>query len=511
MDRELKQKMNQYGSQCLENQCLKKDVIHLKSPGNWINDPNGFIYYKGMYHLFYQYFPYAPVWGTMHWGHAVSPDLVHWEHQGIALFPTRYEDQNGCFSGSALEKDGRLYLFYTGVHYIKPDPENIHVCMDDQYESSQLVLISEDGKQFDNFNGKHLLIPVIRDSAQGDPVHTRDPKVWRGKDAFYMVLGSTMDSQETNRKTGRLLVYKSTDLMDWKFISSASKPDGFGWMWECPDYFETPGGGVLVFSPMGFLEDGYESANQSVCALAEFNEAAGTMEISDEYQYMDYGLDLYAPQTTTDAEGRRVLTAWLRMAEPADGKWTGMFCIPRIVEVSEGHIYFRVHPNIRRQFQRKIDSVCQASGAGYLIRTDLFDGEEINIGGYRICYRENRVYTDRSSVMGEKKDVRMRFQTPDVSAGCALEIYVEPHLIEIFVNDGEYVISSSVCRMGETVRICRTAESGMRAEEMGIPGTEKKDSSQNNIRPENDGPQNRKWYHGIENDGGRTKMYTTEA
>ena len=81
---------------------MKQDVLHLKSPVNWINDPNGFIYYKGKYHLFYQHFPYAPIWGTMHWGHAVSEDLVHWEHKKIALFPTKSYDRNGVFSGSAI-------------------------------------------------------------------------------------------------------------------------------------------------------------------------------------------------------------------------------------------------------------------------------------------------------------------------------------------------------------------------------------------------------------------------
>ena len=77
-----------------------KNRLHVKAPGNWVNDPNGMIYYKGQYHLFYQHFPYAPRWGTMHWGHAVSPDLIHWEHVGVALFPSLSEDQNGCFSGS---------------------------------------------------------------------------------------------------------------------------------------------------------------------------------------------------------------------------------------------------------------------------------------------------------------------------------------------------------------------------------------------------------------------------
>jgi len=68
---------------------MRQDFLHLKAPENWINDPNGFIYFKGRYHLFYQHFPYAPMWGTMYWGHAVSDDLVHWSHEKIALFPTK--------------------------------------------------------------------------------------------------------------------------------------------------------------------------------------------------------------------------------------------------------------------------------------------------------------------------------------------------------------------------------------------------------------------------------------
>ena len=157
----------------------RKQEGHLKAPGNWINDPNGFIFFKGKYHLFYQYFPYAPIWGTMHWGHAVSEDLVSWEHVGIALFPTKEGDQNGCFSGSAVEQDGRMVLFYTGVHYHAADPENIHLCPDDQFDSCQMRIDSEDGMHFDNFGGKRVVIPPIGDRRCGDRTHTRDPKVWR--------------------------------------------------------------------------------------------------------------------------------------------------------------------------------------------------------------------------------------------------------------------------------------------------------------------------------------------
>ena len=113
-----------------------KNRLHVKAPGNWVNDPNGMIYYKGQYHLFYQHFPYAPRWGTMHWGHAVSPDLIHWEHVGVALFPSLSEDQNGCFSGSAVEENGVMHLFYTGVHYNQVNPKDIHQCLDQDFTSA---------------------------------------------------------------------------------------------------------------------------------------------------------------------------------------------------------------------------------------------------------------------------------------------------------------------------------------------------------------------------------------
>ena len=218
-----------------------RDNLHLKAPGNWINDPNGFIYYKGEYHLFYQYFPYGTRWGTMHWGHAVSKDLVNWEHRGLALYPSRKEDRNGCFSGSAVESNGKMYLFYTGVRYEAVDPSDPHLCLDDQFESSQLVISSDDGFSFDNEHGKKVIIPPLCNPAEGDRTHTRDPKIWKGKDGWYLILGSTV-----GREFGEVLIYHSTDLDKWDYVSKTFKGPEYGWMWECPDYFETEGGGVLL-------------------------------------------------------------------------------------------------------------------------------------------------------------------------------------------------------------------------------------------------------------------------
>ena len=159
----------------------------------------------------------------MHWGHAVSEDLVHWEHQDIALFPTKYEDQNGCFSGSAIEHEGVMNIFYTGVHYDKINPEDTHMCLDDEFQSAQLRITSEDGIHFDNFRDKQVIIPAIEDAEIGDRTHTRDPKVWRGSDAWYLVLGSS-----TADRKGELLFYKSMDLENWEFVNATSTEEHLG-------------------------------------------------------------------------------------------------------------------------------------------------------------------------------------------------------------------------------------------------------------------------------------------
>lgn len=432
---------------------MNKDKLHVKAPGNWINDPNGFIYYKGKYHLFYQYFPYAPRWGTMHWGHAVSEDLVNWEHLGIALFPTRYEDQNGCFSGSAVEHEGRMYLYYTGVHYDQVNPEDIHSSTKDPYVSSQMLISSEDGIHFDNFYGKHVVVPALEDPSVGDKMDTRDPKVWRGRDAWYMVLGT-----KAADGNGKLLFYRSENLMDWTYINGAAKGNGFGYMWECPDVFETEGGKVLIISAMGLDAQAGKHTPQTICMPVEFTEDTCFVNIPDAYQFADYGLDFYAPQSTLDKEGRRVLVGWMRMPEAVDGKWNGMFCLPRVVEVKKGHIYFRVHPNAEAMFTRNIASVSQADGAPYRISLDIADGGKVNIGGYRISRKGNRIYTDRTAVYGDYEGFETRFASPEIKEGYHLDIYVDKNLVEIFINCGEYVISNVVYGLGDGILADFTSE-----------------------------------------------------
>lgn len=420
-----------------------KNTLHLKAPGNWINDPNGFIYYRGRYHLFYQCFPYAPVWGTMHWGHAVSEDLVHWEHLDIAVFPTKRYDSNGAFSGSAIEKDGRLHLYYSAVRYLEEEEENIHIPVQDVYETSQAMVVSEDGFQFDNWNGKKQIIPVIRDGRIADAGHTRDPKVWYDSGNYYMILGSTVREEE-----GRAVFFKSRDGEHWQYVAQY-RNQSFGKILECPDLFRIRDRYVFTGSAM-YVEDaakGYE--HQSIAALAEFDSHTCTMEIVSDFQYVDYGMDLYAPQTNVDREGRRVLIGWMRMPEAVreEGKkdWNGMMSLPRVVEIAEEHIYFRVHPEVERYFsEEKEDRGHMDPGVPCRIKTMLSEGEYLDIGGYRIWVENGYVKTDRSRVFARTDGWAAVCSTPVSLEHCSLDIFVESNLIEIFINEGEYVISNVV-------------------------------------------------------------------
>lgn len=433
---------------------MVKDVLHLKAPGNWMNDPNGFIYYQGKYHLFYQYFPYAPVWGTMHWGHAVSDDLIHWEHLGAALFPTKAYDRNGVFSGSAIEKDGKMYLYYSAVRYLAEDEENIHRALEGQFETSQAMVISEDGYHFDNWNDKTQIIPVIQDELIANAAHTRDPKVWKDGGNYYMVLGSTYEE-----KIGRVLLYRSTDASNWEYVNQY-RNENYGRILECPDLFQVRGQYIFIGSPMYLTWDGLEYPSHAVCTLAQFEPETCALQLADEYQFVDYGMDLYAPQTSIDKDGRRVMIAWMRMPkaveEPGQQPWNGMMCIPRVVEIEDGHIFFRVHPEVEKYFDKQckkmdadavkdhIGRIRMPKGQACRLKASLQTGEELEIGEYRIWIEDDCVKTDRSRVFDGIEGYRLLSSTPEVGGSYDLDIFVTPNLIEIFVNEGQYVVSSVV-------------------------------------------------------------------
>ena len=224
-------------------------------------------------------------------------------------------------------------------------------------------------------------------------------------------------------------------------------------MWECPDVFETEGGGVLLVSAMGLLKNGEKEKNQTICFPVEMDEDSCQMEIPDTYQFVDYGIDLYAPQTTLDAEGRRVMEAWIRMPCPTKQGWIGMYSSPRIVERKGRHIYFRMHPNIRSAYSEEIKDCSEASDDGYMAVFELAEGEQADIGGFLIERRDGRIRADRTAVYPYFEGAHLVSETPEIREGCRLEVLVDENLIEIYINDGEYVISNAVYGIGKTITV----------------------------------------------------------
>ena len=306
------------------------------------------------------------------------------------------------------------------------------------------MIISEDGVYFDNIHEKKQIIPVIHEEEIGHPTHTRDPKVWKHHDRYYMILGSTITGTK-----GRVLFYTSTDGRTWNYANQYAHK-GFGTVLECPDLFELQGQYVFQGSPMHIMEDGLEYASHPVCALADFEEENCELCLSSKMQIVDYGLDLYAPQPNIDKDGNRVMIAWMRMPKAVNsngerGVWNGMMCVPRIMEIRENHIYFRLHPQADQYLSSEIkDRESLDWKQPFRIKTVLKQGGRLDVGGYQIVAEDDRIRTDRSKVFGSMEGYRLKAETPELGGRYELDILVDENLIEIFVNEGQYVLSQVV-------------------------------------------------------------------
>ncbi|MBR6895962.1 MAG: glycoside hydrolase family 32 protein [Lactococcus sp.] len=299
--------------------------FHLMAPIGWINDPNGFIYFQGAYHLFYQHYPYDSKWGPMHWGHAKSVDLIHWEHLPVALAPDQDYDADGCYSGSAIERDGKLYLIYTG-----------HVEHDGVRREVQCLAVSEDGIHFE----KNAANPIIGDEQllgiDADIADFRDPKVFARDDSYYCVVAS-----KTSTDLGQILLFKSDDLLTWSFFSVllTGEPK-HGTMWECPDLFHLDGKDVLILSPIAMpaADYAFENSNSTVAFIGQVDWQTGTFKV-DNYHEIDGGMDFYAPQTCLGPNGERIMVAWMQMWQrtlPTDDQkhlWAGAMTLARRLSI----------------------------------------------------------------------------------------------------------------------------------------------------------------------------------
>ncbi len=311
-------------------------AFHVTAGIGWINDPNGFSLYKGEYHLFYQYYPYNVKWGPMHWGHVKTKDFIHWEHLPAAMAPDAPFDQDGCFSGSAVElADGRHLLMYTGVRSERTGDGVLDV------RQTQCVAVG-DGVDYEKYEGN----PVIGSELlpEGGSIHDfRDPKIFAKNGRLYAVAGNR--DAEGN---GRILLYESEDGFSWTYDGVLASSHGqYGRMWECPDLFELDGKDVLVLSPQEMAAVGLEfhPGHGTMCIIGRVDWNIHHL-LRERVQAIDYGLDFYAPQTTEAADGRRIMIAWMQNWEttncmPEGQRFMGQMTIPRELSIENGRLIQR--------------------------------------------------------------------------------------------------------------------------------------------------------------------------
>lgn len=321
--------------------------FHLLPARNWMNDPNGPIYFNGNYHMFFQYNPLAAVWGDMSWNHAVSKDMLHWTHLPLAFEPTPGgPDSFGCFSGSAIAIGERVYVIYTGTQKssdalatIRDGANNI--------EESQCLAWSDDPKLV---NWTKNSVPVVPRPPEGMEITGfRDPSAWKQGEWYYMTVGAGVENVG-----GCVLLYRSKDLKSWEYLhkltsgkwdgKKTSNPCDDGEMWECPEFFAlgdpaNGGGHVLIYSTLGkvFWESGM------------LDETAMTFTPRKKGE-LDWGA-FYAPKTQLDADGRRILWGWIQEsrddAAMKSAGWSGMMSLPRVLSLdADGTLRIKELPQI---------------------------------------------------------------------------------------------------------------------------------------------------------------------
>ncbi|MFO7916968.1 MAG: glycoside hydrolase family 32 protein [Anaerolineae bacterium] len=293
---------------------------HFLPLANWMNDPNGLIQWEGRTHLFYQHNPNGPHSAQKHWGHAVSDDLAHWTHLPIALAPTPGgPDEDGCYTGCAVNDGGTPTLVYTGVH-----------------PQVQCIATSSDGLlTWDKHEGN----PVISSPPEGmETTGFRDPYVWKEDDDWYMIIGSGLEGEG-----GTALLYRSSDLRCWEYLHPlcVGEIEKDGEMWECPNFFSVDGGHVLLVSALPLHHVLYYTGRYEEHSFQ-----------SEKMGLIDHGGYFYAPQVLCEGGGRRLMWGWIRDGRDRKGQeeagWSGAMTLPRVVSLREdGTLRFRAAPELR--------------------------------------------------------------------------------------------------------------------------------------------------------------------
>ncbi|MBQ8342166.1 MAG: glycoside hydrolase family 32 protein [Clostridia bacterium] len=330
---------------------------HFRPQKGWINDPNGLVYFRGYYHVFYQHTPdfEVPWQQPMHWGHARTKDFLHWEELPVALVPDADYDRDGCWSGTAIVKDDVLYLFYASIRRYDPT----------QHRSQTVsVAYSTDGVHFEKYKGN----PVI-DHYPVDGSHDfRDPALCAVDGSYCCVVASGHLATET----GRLLLYKSEDLFTWQYLGVMSEWAGCKYA-ECPS-FVPDGDRYLLTASVCPLQ----ARHYFTVMYGSFVGGRFTVEQSAE---VDKGPDQYAGQVFRDHLGRNILISWMPGWKysgyaPRD---IGCMSVPRELKVVDGEI--RGYPVAELQhLLRDTDPALERTATGFIVKREgreplVYEGE----------------------------------------------------------------------------------------------------------------------------------------
>ena len=292
---------------------LHRPRYHFTAPTNWINDPNGVCFHGGRYHLYYQYNPNAAKWGDIHWGHATSTDLAHWQDEPVSLAPSPGHDASGCFSGSFAVVNGRPTLYYTGFTAER---------------QVQCAATSEDLQHWT----KHPERTIVEPPEGVGPQDFRDPYVFQHQGRWYMVVGASL-----NHDRGQVLLYRSDDGMAWDYRGPLfTAPNrGFARMWECPNFF--PLGDRWVLTTSAWL-------------LLDAHWFVGRFEnerfIPESDGVLDVDAGSFAHLAMRGPDGRTLQWAWMNEQREqalidADG-WAGAMTVPRELSVdAQGRLNLR--------------------------------------------------------------------------------------------------------------------------------------------------------------------------
>ena len=437
---------------------------HFTPPANWMNDPNGLVYYQGEYHLFYQYHPDSDLWGPMHWGHAVSRDLIHWEHLPVALYP----DENGMiFSGSAVidrkntagfGKDAMVSVF---THH-KEDVQ------------SQSVAYSRDaGRTW----RKSELNPVL--FAPEDVRDFRDPKVfWYGEpDQGHWVMCLAAGD--------RILFYTSPDLIHWT-VSGKLGP-GYGTIvgvWETPELFELPiedGQETRWILTVGVQDGAPAGGSGTQYFVGAFDGQTFTSKNPKETTlWADFGADYYAAQSWNDEpNGRRLMLAWMNNWDYArlipSSNWRGTFSLIRELSLARTEEGLRLFQNPIPEMQTlrgkhehwqgeiirpNVNLLANVHGSSLEIVAEFKISQEVDAFGFHVRMGQGERTTIRYEPKARKLlldrtisgDVEFHHGFGRVHAAdlapindlIRLHVLLDSSSVEVFANDGLITITDCI-------------------------------------------------------------------